>query len=134
MKPATYFVVALALLAASAAQAADLKSAKSAASVAVEAADLPGGDIFGFTSGTDVGKVGDRGIALESSAAHGLAITRLNVIPVQSVTKNNCVSMKLLGKYTSLKCSNSMDVDLAAGCGCADSRFMMTAFMLAASG
>jgi hypothetical protein len=37
-----------------------------------EAPDVPGGDIFGFTSGTDVGKVGDRGIALENSGAYGI--------------------------------------------------------------
>ena len=29
--------------------------------------DVPGGDIFGFTSPTDVGETGDRGVALELS-------------------------------------------------------------------
>jgi len=32
---------------------------------------VPGGDIFGFTSGTDVGNPGDRGIAFEFSARAG---------------------------------------------------------------
>lgn len=34
--------------------------------------DVPGGDLFGITSGTDVGKVGDRGIALENTGAYGI--------------------------------------------------------------
>jgi hypothetical protein len=48
-------------------------AAPSAAKEASEATEVPGGDIFGFTSGTDVGKVGDRGVALENSGAYGVS-------------------------------------------------------------
>lgn len=64
-----------AFIAAPAAHAADLSvtSSKSVvqAAAASETPDVPGGDIFGFTSGADVGKVGDRGVALENSGAYG---------------------------------------------------------------
>jgi hypothetical protein len=56
-----------------AAQAADMATAKSFLSPVI---DLPGGDIFGFTSGTDVGKVGDGAIAIESTGSYGSSTGR----------------------------------------------------------
>src|SRR5262245_23473858 len=42
-----------------------------ARAVAEEPADVPGDDIFGFTTPTDVGKPGDRGIASENNGRGG---------------------------------------------------------------
>lgn len=70
-----------AALFAGAAQAADLKGAKSPARVAPEAAgEVPGGDIFGFTSATDVGNVGDKGLALENDGSYGRRDMRSRVV------------------------------------------------------
>ncbi|MDB5543168.1 MAG: hypothetical protein JWO64_317 [Hyphomicrobiales bacterium] len=73
MHSSTKVILALAVSASgaalAAAQAADMATARSVKPAAM--VDVPGGDIFGFTSGTDVGKLGDRGIALESSGAFG---------------------------------------------------------------
>ncbi|NDA48314.1 MAG: hypothetical protein EBY21_13795, partial [Alphaproteobacteria bacterium] len=48
--------------------AADLKApkAKSAPPIEANVADVPGDDIFGFTSPSDIGKPGDSGLALEN--------------------------------------------------------------------
>jgi hypothetical protein len=54
-------------------QAADMATARSVLSPVME---IPGGDIFGFTSGTDVGKVGDNGIALENTGSYGSSTGR----------------------------------------------------------
>lgn len=71
---------AAALLASTVTHAADLDgggrgraSPNLQATQASEPANVPGGDIFGITSGTDVGKVGDRGIALENTGAYGIS-------------------------------------------------------------
>ena len=70
----------LALLA-GVAQAADLKGAKVPAPAAPEAAgEVPGGDIFGFTSATDVGNVGDKGLALENDGSYGRRDMRSRVL------------------------------------------------------
>jgi hypothetical protein len=73
MRSSTKLIFALAISASvaalAAAQAADMATARSVKSTPM--VDVPGGDIFGFTSGTDVGKLGDHGIALESSGAYG---------------------------------------------------------------
>jgi len=55
----------------SAASAADLGSRAGAPAAPAEVVEVPGEDIFGFTSPTDVGKAGDKGVALESDGALG---------------------------------------------------------------
>lgn len=54
--------------------AADLRGrpgAPAAPAAAAEVMEVPGEDIFGFTSPTDVGKAGDKGVALENDGALG---------------------------------------------------------------
>ena len=55
----------------SSAYAADLRARPGAPAPAAEIMEVPGEDIFGFTSATDVGKPGDKGVALESDGAVG---------------------------------------------------------------
>jgi hypothetical protein len=43
-------------------------------------ASVPGGDIFGFTASTDVGKVGDHGAGVEMDGAFGARNIRYNVL------------------------------------------------------
>ncbi|MGE3644928.1 MAG: hypothetical protein AB7F96_13850 [Beijerinckiaceae bacterium] len=43
-------------------------------------AEVPGGDIFGFTSGTDVGKVGDHGGGIEFDGSYGARGGSLKVL------------------------------------------------------
>ncbi|MDB5641968.1 MAG: hypothetical protein JWN07_1285 [Hyphomicrobiales bacterium] len=102
-----------ALLIVSGAQAADLGSRSRAVEATVaEAADVPGGDIFGFTSGTDVGKVGDRGLALESSGAYGISAGRYHGLSQKlelsaTLVENWSFAASLFGAWTSLR--NSPD-------------------------
>ena len=80
MMKLTSSLLAFSLLA-GAAQAADLKGAKAPAPAAPQAAgDVPGGDIFGFTSATDVGNVGDKGVALENDGSYGRRDMRSRVL------------------------------------------------------
>ena len=98
---------------AGAAQAADLKSAKSPARVAPEAAgELPGGDIFGFTSATDVGNVGDKGLALENDGSYGRRDMRSRVLTQKlelsrTFAPNWSYAASLFGAWSSIK--NSTD-------------------------
>ncbi|MBX9758551.1 MAG: hypothetical protein K2Y29_07205 [Beijerinckiaceae bacterium] len=62
-------VIAMALLSSVSAFAADPAQRESAADTP-KAIDIPG-DIFGFTSATDTGSVGDRGLALETDGLFG---------------------------------------------------------------
>lgn len=90
-------------------QAADLSgSASPTAKEAGEAMEVPGGDIFGFTSGTDVGKVGDRGIALENSGAYGISNGRWRGLSQKlefsgTFVENWSFAASLFGSWSSLK-------------------------------
>jgi len=94
---------------AGAAQAADLKSAKSPARVAPEAAgEVPGGDIFGFTSATDVGNVGDKGLALENDGSYGRRDMRSRVLTQKlelsrTFAPNWSYAASLFGAWSSYK-------------------------------
>lgn len=100
-----------------AAQAADLGAhrASAAASPSAEPAetpDVPGGDIFGFTSGTDVGKVGDRGIALENSGAYGIGDGRWRGVSQKlefsgTFVENWAFAASVFGVWSSLKNSSA---------------------------
>jgi hypothetical protein len=73
--------------------------------------DVPGGDIFGFTSGTDVGKVGDRGIALENSGAYGISNGRWRGLSQKLEFSGTFVedwsfAASLFGAWSSLKISS----------------------------
>jgi len=98
---------------AGAAQAADLKSAKSPARVAPEAAgEVPGGDIFGFTSATDVGNVGDKGLALENDGSYGRRDMRSRVLTQKlefsrTFAPNWAYAASLFGAWSNIK--NSTD-------------------------
>ena len=98
-----------AALFAGAAQAADLKGAKSPARVAPEAAgEVPGGDIFGFTSATDVGNVGDKGLALENDGSYGRRDMRSRVLTQKlelsrTFAPNWSYAASLFGAWTSFK-------------------------------
>ena len=107
MKVAGHIIGALALLTASA-QAADLRGATSVEAAASEIADVPGGDIFGFTSGTDVGKVGDRGVALENSGAYGIRQGRYRGLSQKlefsgTFVENWSFAASLFGAWTSIR-------------------------------
>lgn len=52
----------------------------SLAPAASRPAEVPGGDIFGFTAGTDVGDVGDHGIGFELDGAFGKRGGRYRVL------------------------------------------------------
>ena len=65
---------------ASSALAADLKGRPVKVAPEPEVADVPGDDIFGFTSTSDVGKAGDMGIALENDGRFGKRDGRYGVI------------------------------------------------------
>ncbi len=91
------------------AQAADLKGAKAPARVAPEAAgEVPGGDIFGFTSATDVGNVGDKGLALENDGSYGRRDMRSRVLTQKlelsrTFAPNWSYAASLFGAWTSFK-------------------------------
>jgi hypothetical protein len=107
MKVAGHIIGAFALLTASA-QAADLRSATSVEAAAPEIADVPGGDIFGFTSGTDVGKVGDRGVALENSGDYGIRQGRCRGLSQKlefsgTFVENWAFAASLFGAWTSIR-------------------------------
>jgi hypothetical protein len=107
MKVAGHIIGAFALLTASA-QAADLRSATSVEAAAPEIADVPGGDIFGFTSGTDVGKVGDRGVALENSGDYGIRQGRYRGLSQKlefsgTFVENWAFAASLFGAWTSIR-------------------------------
>lgn len=74
-------LLAASLLLASAAHAADLKG-RAAEPAAPDAGllSVPGDDIFGFTSATDVGSVGDTGMALENDGRFGKRDGRYRVL------------------------------------------------------
>src|SRR5690349_11789473 len=110
------FAALAASLAVTGAQAADLgaKAAGAAAAPApaAEAPDVPGGDIFGFTSGTDVGKVGDRGLALENTGAYGARDVRWRGLSQKlefsgTFVENWSFAASLFGNWTSL--SNTIE-------------------------
>ena len=90
-----------------AAQAADLKGAKAPAPAAPEA-EFPGGDIFGFTSATDVGNVGDKGLALENDGSYGRRDMRSRVVTQKlefsrTFAPNWSYAASLFGAYTRFK-------------------------------
>jgi hypothetical protein len=101
----------------SSAHAADAGAVKTgtppgAVAEAPEQPDVPGGDIFGFTSGTDVGKVGDRGIAVENSGAYGISNGRWRGLSQKLEFSGTFVedwsfAASLFGAWSSLK--NSSD-------------------------
>ena len=97
------------LLLAGAAQAADLKSGKAPAAAAPEAAsEFPGGDIFGFTSATDVGNVGDKGLALENDGSYGRRDMRSRVLTQKlelsrTFAPNWAYAASLFGAWSSIK-------------------------------
>ena len=96
-------------LAGSGVHAADLAArGRAAAPPEAEAVEFPGGDIFGFTSGTDVGKVGDRGLALESSGAYGISAGRYRGLSQKlelsgTFVENWSFAASLFGAWTSLR-------------------------------
>jgi hypothetical protein len=107
MKVAVCFASAMALLTVSA-HAADLRGAVSLEAAAPEIADVPGGDIFGFTSATDVGKVGDLGVALESSGAYGIREGRYRGLSQKlefsgTFVENWAFAASLFGAWTSIR-------------------------------
>jgi hypothetical protein len=74
--------------------------------------EVPGGDIFGFTSGTDVGKVGDRGVALESSGAYGIRDGRWRGLSQKlefsgTFVDNWAFAASVFGVWSSLKNSST---------------------------
>ncbi len=91
------------------AQAADLKGAKAPAPAAPEAAgEVPGGDIFGFTSATDVGNVGDKGLALENDGSYGRRDMRSRVVTQKlelsrTFAPNWSYAASLFGAWTCFK-------------------------------
>ncbi len=97
------------------AQAADLKGAKAPAPAAPEAAgEVPGGDIFGFTSATDVGNVGDKGLALENDGSYGRRDMRSRVVTQKlefsrTFAPNWSYAASLFGAWSNIK--NSTDFD-----------------------
>lgn len=108
MKRALSLIPALALFSAGVALAADFKSTKNPEPPAPEITDLPGGDIFGFTSATDVGKVGDRGAALETSGAWGIRGGRYRGLSQKlelsgTFVENWSFAASMFGVWTSLR-------------------------------
>ena len=107
-------LLSLALFA-GAAQAADLKGAKAPAPAAPEVAgDVPGGDVFGFTSATDVGNVGDKGLALENDGSYGRRDMRSRVVTQKlefsrTFAPNWAYAASLFGAWSNIK--NSTDYD-----------------------
>jgi hypothetical protein len=94
-----------------AAQAADLKGAKAPEPAAPEA-EFPGGDIFGFTSATDVGNVGDKGLALENDGSYGRRDMRSRVLTQKlelsrTFAPNWAYAASLFGAYSSFKDSGT---------------------------
>jgi hypothetical protein len=91
------------------AETADLSVRPSKANAAAsDAPDVPGGDIFGFTTGTDVGNVGDRGIALENTGGYGIGNGRWRGMSQKlelsgTFVENWSFAASLLGVWTSLK-------------------------------
>ncbi len=99
---------AAALLTASIAQAADLKSGKASEPAAPEITQVPGEDIFGFTSGTDVGSPGDKGVALENDGAFGSRAGRYRVLTQKlelsrTFAENWSYAASAFGAWTSVK-------------------------------
>ena len=100
---------------ASAAQAADLKGGKSPAPAAPEAAsEFPGGDIFGFTSATDVGNPGDKGLALENDGSYGRRDMRSRVLTQKlefsrTFAPNWAYAASLFGAWSSIKNSGDFN-------------------------
>lgn len=72
----TFLCAALSLACAVPAFAADPGKAARAPAPAPELIETPGEDIFGFSSATDVGKPGDKGLALETDPSFGARIGR----------------------------------------------------------
>ena len=104
----TLSFIALPLFLVAPAAAADLRSAKASAPVAPQVAEVPGGDIFGFTSGTDVGKPGDKGLALETNGSWGIADGRYRGIAQKlefssTLADNWAFAGSLFGTWSSLK-------------------------------
>ncbi|MBX9739885.1 MAG: hypothetical protein K2X62_07435 [Beijerinckiaceae bacterium] len=75
-------VIAASVLMSTIATAADLQGRKVADATAPEASvtQVPGDDIFGYTSATDVGSVGDTGMALENDGRLGKRDGRYRVL------------------------------------------------------
>jgi hypothetical protein len=98
----------------SGAQAADLgaKGRATPAAPEAEVPEVPGGDIFGFTNATDVGKVGDRGVALENTGAYGISAGRFHGLSQKlefsgTFVENWAFAASLFGAFSSLR--NSPD-------------------------
>ncbi len=92
--------------------AADLKSpkAKKAAPVPVEEplAEVPGDDIFGFTSPSDIGKPGDSALALENDGRFGKRDGTYGVLTQKleysrTLTDSLAVAVSVFGAYHNLK-------------------------------
>jgi len=100
---------------AGAAQAADLKGGKAPAPAAPEAAgEVPGGDIFGFINSSDVGNVGDKGLALENDFSYGRRDMRSRVLThklelSRTFAPNWTYAASLFGVLSNIK--NSADYD-----------------------
>lgn len=95
------------LLLVNSAQATDLNGDKSAEPATPEITQVPGEDIFGFTSPTDVGSPGDKGIALENDGAVGKRQGRYRAITQKlefsrTFAENWSYAASIFGVWTSL--------------------------------
>ena len=98
------------LASAGASLAADLKSPKAKAPAPVEdnGPDVPGDDIFGFTSPSDIGKPGDSGLALENDGRFGKRDGTYRVLTQKleysrTITDNLALAVSVFGAYHTLK-------------------------------
>lgn len=85
-----------------------------------EAPEMPGEDVFGFTSTTDVGKSGDKGLALENDIASGTRFGRYRGLTQKlefsrTFADNWSYAASVFGAWSSLK--NNPDFDNRAGYG-----------------
>ncbi len=99
-------VLTIALLGSFSASAADLAS-RSAAPAAPAAIEIPG-DIFGFTSATDTGGVGDKGIGLENDFAFGARSGRYLLMTQKlelgyTFAENWSIAGSLFGAYHNIR-------------------------------
>ena len=110
--PSTRIALCALLVWASPSLAADLKSpkAKKAAPVPVEEplADVPGDDIFGFTSPSDIGKPGESALALENDGRIGKRDGTYRVLTQKlqysrTMTESLAFAVSVFGAYHNLK-------------------------------
>jgi hypothetical protein len=104
------FALCTVLACASPSLAADLKTAKGKALPPVEESspEVPGDDIFGFTSPSDIGKPGDSGLALENDGRFGKRDGTYRVITQKleysrTLTDNLALAVSVFGAYHNLK-------------------------------